>query len=138
MATIIVALDKVMASVVPFPLTDALGRLEEIVIAYVDSLKKNDTSSLNLLGERLSNILIDPVKYRIAKKRHIIFVLSGILARIPISSLKYESQYLILQREVSQVPSLSALYYISRRNQNKTKGGRHGLSIISRPGTPKD
>lgn len=136
--TTLLALDNEKVRIAAIYDGATLAFMEKLVIMYVDSIQSNDTGAVDQLCDTLSSILITPLNNCIAKRSHVIFVLSGILTRIPVSSLKYKGEYLILQKEVSQLPSLRALDVLSKRERRTGKGGKPEMSVIARPGGPGD
>jgi CHAT domain-containing protein len=84
----------------------------------------------------LSKILIEPLQQETSMKKHIIFIPSGVLTRVPFSTLLFENTHLILQKEVSQVPSLTLLHDLVTRQHNLST--TINASIIARPGNYVD
>ncbi|KAL2209868.1 hypothetical protein CC79DRAFT_1330321 [Sarocladium strictum] len=120
-------------------LTPSLVR--NVVLAYLDALLDQDLENadsdvvLKLMSTNLSHILIEPAERCIDKRNHVIFVLSGDLTLVPVGALLYRNDYLGLQREVSQVPSLAALKHLRTRPRSEAKSsGQHNTTIIARPG----
>ncbi|CAI6331711.1 unnamed protein product [Periconia digitata] len=135
---ILLAIDNTQIRIAAFNPEATLAVLEKTVIMYVDAIRDNDTAAIRYLGLILSGILIEPLKNCIAKRGHVIFVMTGILTRLPVSALRYNGEFLILNREVSQVPSLRALHSLQSRPPPKNLQGRSRMSVIARPGNPRD
>jgi CHAT domain-containing protein len=123
--------------------------LQKVILLYLDALQEKSTSQgsqqedrdvFTFYGDILSNLLIKPVQGTIEKRNHVIFIPSGDLARLPFGALKFKDDYLILQRQVSQVPSLTALYHLrhTRSPSARSDGSRSLFRVIARPGTPRD
>lgn len=113
--------------------------LSKLVLSYLQELQAekesadSDSSKLDALGSKLSRVLFNPsVERYIAASEHVIFVPSGDLMRLPLGALKYKNDYLILQKEVSQVPSLSALCQLRCYRQASVK---ISVSVIAQPGS---
>ncbi|KAK4444796.1 CHAT domain-containing protein [Podospora aff. communis PSN243] len=99
---------------------------------------------LQLVLRRLSKDIINPaVEQCIAARNHVIFVPSGPLTRLPFGALIFKGNYLLLQKQVSQVPRLSALRALSQRFDSRTSrpritGDDGTIRIIARPGSVED
>ncbi|KAH8751163.1 CHAT domain-containing protein [Hyaloscypha finlandica] len=109
------------------------------VLAYLNELQTgkgrvdSDPSGLDLFGMILSRVISnEPVERCIAAREHVIFVPSGDFMRVPLGALKYKNDYLILQKQVSQVPSLSALRHLRR---NRQESSNSSVSVIAQPGS---
>lgn len=72
-------------------------------------------SRVEELSRRISDVLLKPFEAIIQEKNHIIFSLSQPLTAFPVSALIYKGKPLILHAAVSQAPSLTALYHLSKR-----------------------
>ncbi len=102
---------------------------------------ENEAAVLELLGNGLSRLLIPvPVERCIAAREHVIFVPSGPFARLPFGALTYNGNYLLLQKQVSRVPSLSALRALQLRYRRRatTTADPATVRIIARPGGVRD
>lgn len=115
--------------------------IRNLVLVYLDALLNQDLENadsdvvLKLISTNLSGILIKPAEGCIDKRDHVIFVLPGDLALVPVGALLYRDDYLGLQREVSQVPSLAALKHLRTRPRSQVNSNRqHNTTIIARPG----
>jgi CHAT domain-containing protein len=135
---ILTALDEVKVRMAAFHPGATIAMLEKTVIMFVNAIRENDTNGIDFAGRILDSVLVKPLANCIAKRRHVIFVLSGILTRIPVSALRYDGEYLILKREVSQVPSLRALHSLQSRRSLKLGEHKPTISVIARPGGPTD
>lgn len=60
----------------------------------------------------LSTAILEPLEETITAVEHIIFISSGDLTRFPFGTLIFESAHLIMQKAVSQAPSLYGLLYL--------------------------
>lgn len=67
------------------------------------------------LSEQISDVLLTPFATVIREKGHIIFSLSQPLTAFPVSALVFDGKPLVLHAAVSQTPSLTALYHLSKR-----------------------
>ncbi|RAO65939.1 uncharacterized protein BHQ10_001951 [Talaromyces amestolkiae] len=67
------------------------------------------------LSEQISGVLLTPFAVIIRKMGHIIFSLSQPLTAFPVSALIFDGKPLVLHAAVSQTPSLTALYHLSKR-----------------------
>lgn len=72
-------------------------------------------TELNDLSKSISDILLTPFANTIRAKSHIIFSVSDPLTAFPFSILPFNDKPLIMHAAVSQVPSLTVLYYLSQR-----------------------
>ena len=89
---------------------------------------------LNVFTWSMSEVFIKPLEDVIRAKSQVIFVPSGDLARFPLGVLLFDGNPLGLKMPVSQVPSLSALYHLSRRSV----AGSAVISAIARPGSVRE
>lgn len=67
------------------------------------------------LSGQISDSLLTPFAAIIREKSHIIFSLSQPLTAFPVSALVFDGKPLVLHAAVSQTPSLTALYHLSKR-----------------------
>jgi hypothetical protein len=67
------------------------------------------------LSVQISDVLLTPFATIIREKSHIIFSLSQPLTAFPVSALVFDGKPLVLHAAVSQAPSLTALYHLSKR-----------------------
>lgn len=67
------------------------------------------------LSAQISDVLLTPFASIIREKSHIIFSLLRPLTAFPVSALVFDGKPLILHAAVSQAPSLTALYHLSKR-----------------------
>ncbi|EED24579.1 conserved hypothetical protein [Talaromyces stipitatus ATCC 10500] len=72
-------------------------------------------SRMEELSKYISGVLVTPFAAIIREKSHIIFSLSQPLTAFPVSALVFDGKPLVLHAAVSQTPSLTALYHLSRR-----------------------
>jgi CHAT domain-containing protein len=93
-----------------------------------ESRKRN----LNKLSHSVSAELLDPFKEIIKSKTHIIFSVSDPLTAFPFSILPFNNEPLIKHAAISQVPSLTVLYYLSQR---KPSQGRLTVSVFAKSPT---
>ncbi|KAJ5238958.1 hypothetical protein N7468_003577 [Penicillium chermesinum] len=70
---------------------------------------------LNELSKLISDELLSPFAEIIRTKSHVVFSISDPLTAFPFSILPFEGKPLIIHAAVSQVPSLTILYYLSQR-----------------------
>ncbi|EEA20085.1 hypothetical protein EYB25_007618 [Talaromyces marneffei] len=67
------------------------------------------------LSGQISDVLLRPFAAIIREKSQIIFSLSQPLTAFPVSALVFDGKPLVLHAAVSQTPSLTALYHLSKR-----------------------
>lgn len=75
------------------------------------------------LLKRISKWVIEPVVTLLKQKAHVIFIPSRSFHKFPFAAMIMEGRYLFLQKDVSQVPSLSALCHLIKKPRH-----RDGLS----------
>ncbi len=112
--------------------------LENAVMIYIHAIRRGwqtDAQMITKYTNHLSKLLLHPVQEVMEDSDHVIFVPSGALARLPFSALKLQNDYLIFRKQVSQVPSLAALYHL-RHDRKPYQAG--SVCVIARPGTPRD
>lgn len=88
---------------------------------------------LEELSRKISEELILPFAEIIKLKSHVIFSISNPLTAFPFSILPFENKPLITHAAVSQVPSLTVLYYLSHR---KSPSERPTVSVLAK--SPKE
>lgn len=123
--------------------TETSSKIEKYALVYMNEIINNgdfnaSESTGRIACNLLSDIIIKPLENCISKRRHIIFVPSGVLTRIPLSSLLYNGDFLILQRQVSQVPSLSLLSELLQRQPKPAANSKTPICAIARPGNPRN
>ncbi|KAK3172833.1 hypothetical protein OEA41_006158 [Lepraria neglecta] len=84
----------------------------------------------------LSTAILGPLEEAIAAVEHIIFISSGDLTRFPFGTLIFKSAHLIMQKGVSQAPSLYGLLYLITRDTNKSSIGK--FSVVAKPGSLRE
>ncbi|KAJ5894517.1 hypothetical protein N7495_006208 [Penicillium taxi] len=77
--------------------------------------EENRKKALYTLTQTISDVLLVPFAEIIRAKSHIIFSLSDPLTAFPFSILPFDDKPLIMHAAISQVPSLTILYHLSRR-----------------------
>ncbi|KAJ5647309.1 hypothetical protein N7490_003681 [Penicillium lividum] len=82
---------------------------------YISEEETSRKAALNNLCNEISEVLLVPFAETIRIKSHVIFSVSDPLTAFPFSILPFDHKPLVMQAEVSQVPSLSVLYYLSQR-----------------------
>ena len=82
---------------------------------YISEEEQRKKKILNELCEEISEYLIVPFADIIRTKSHIIFSVSDPLTAFPFSVLPFDGKPLVQQAVVSQVPSLTVLYYLCQR-----------------------
>jgi CHAT domain-containing protein/tetratricopeptide (TPR) repeat protein len=70
---------------------------------------------LDILSRQISDVLLTPFANVIRRKKHVIFSVSHPLTAFPFSALPFNEKPLFLHAAVSQSPSLTVLYHLSRR-----------------------
>jgi CHAT domain-containing protein len=70
--------------------------------------------SLRMLSQEISAILLTPFEDLILSKRHVIFSGSDPLTAFPFASLIFDNKPLIWSVAVSQVPSMTVMYHLSK------------------------
>ncbi|KAJ5620187.1 hypothetical protein N7510_004171 [Penicillium lagena] len=96
------------------PVMRAMKIMREMT-GYAGEEEENHKIMLNGLSKEISDILLVPFASIIRAKSHIIFSISDPLTAFPFSILPFDNQPLIMHAAVSQVPSLTVLYYLSQR-----------------------
>lgn len=87
--------------------------LRDLVLSILSAITEYNGCSgpekiIELLTD-LSKMIISPLAEKwISKKDNFISRVSGDLSRLPLGALRYRGMYLLLQKQVSQVPSLKA------------------------------
>lgn len=112
------------------PISDI--KLRRLIFPYIKAYRKSnetviDKQLLHNLQE-ISKMIVDPIKDLINKKDHIIFVPSSIFMAFPFCCLLFKRRSLVLEKAVSQVPSLAILQRLVQRSMKKIKA--KGLSAI--------
>lgn len=82
---------------------------------------------------RLSTRILGPLEDAIANTEHIIFISSGDLTPFPFGALMFRSAHLIMQKAVSQAPSLYGLLYLMTRDTDKSSSSRP--FVMAKPGS---
>lgn len=82
---------------------------------YENQEEEDRKMKINQLSKSISDILLSPFLETIKSKSHVIFSLSDPLTAFPFSILPFDGKPLIEHSAVSQVPSLTVLYYLSQR-----------------------
>lgn len=82
---------------------------------YIGEEEQSKKKVLNELCEEISEYLIVPFADIIRTKPHVIFSVSDPLTAFPFSVLPFDGKPLVQQAVVSQVPSLTVLYYLCQR-----------------------
>jgi len=122
------------------------GLVKMLVSDYLDSIVSSKGQNLSLqtrqLGETLSSWLIDPVLDYLERKKGVIFVPSGDFMRVPFGALPYKNNYLLLHRELSQVPSLMTLFHLNLNHYRRLPGAASSASrfctIVAKPGSARE
>ncbi|RAH67001.1 CHAT domain-containing protein [Aspergillus aculeatinus CBS 121060] len=70
---------------------------------------------LNELSAEISSVLLTPFAGTIRLKSHVVFSVSEPFTAFPFSALLFDGKPLIVHASVSQIPSLTVLYYVSQR-----------------------
>ncbi|KAJ5735709.1 uncharacterized protein N7483_000834 [Penicillium malachiteum] len=84
---------------------------------------------LNELCSEISQMLLVPFAEIIRSKSHIIFSISDPLTAFPFSILSFDEKPLVMHAVVSQVPSLTVLYYLSQR---KSASASPTVSVLAK------
>lgn len=117
-----------------------------VVAEYLDSIVSSKGRKLSQrtreLGETLSSWLISPVLDYLEGKPAVIFVPSGDLMRVPFGALPYKNDYLLLHKEVSQVPSLTTLFHLNlnhyRRLPRVASSTGRFCTVVAKPGSARE
>ncbi|CAL5870758.1 uncharacterized protein PFLUO_LOCUS4998 [Penicillium psychrofluorescens] len=96
------------------PVMRAMKIMRELT-GYAGEEEEKKKTMLNELSKEISDVLLVPFANIIRAKSHIIFSISDPLTAFPFSILPFDNQPLIMHTVVSQVPSLTVLYYLSQR-----------------------
>jgi len=138
----IMAIDHTGVIVASYNETATPSVVKTLVLTYLDALLDREAKDgeqlkacLEFTGATLSNLLVRPFEVCIDKRNHVCFVLSGDLLRIPVGALLYRGNYLGLQRQVTHVPSLTALRHLRRWRAGESSSHRQlRNTVIARPG----
>ncbi|KAJ5573867.1 uncharacterized protein N7459_008294 [Penicillium hispanicum] len=82
---------------------------------YIGEAEEARKNQLKELSQDISNVLLVPFAETIRAKSHVIFSVSHPLTAFPFSVLMFDGKPLIEHAAISQVPSLTVLYYLSQR-----------------------
>lgn len=95
-----------------------LNRHILLFVKLFRNLKSGQTSNLPSLEtceeylKPVTDAIIGPIKHFLVDKEHVIFVPTPSLNKFPLSALTYNIEPIFLNKDVSQVPSLSSLSYL--------------------------
>ncbi|KAJ5723747.1 hypothetical protein N7488_001782 [Penicillium malachiteum] len=101
---------------------------------YLGEEEKARKTLLNELCTEISHVLLVPFAEIIRSKSHIIFSISDPLTAFPFSVLPFDGKPLVMHAVVSQVPSLTVLYYLSQR---KSASASPTVSVLAKSPTEK-
>jgi CHAT domain-containing protein len=87
---------------------------------YAGEEEESRKTTINELTKTISHILLLPFTETIRSKSHVIFSVSDPLTAFPFSILPFDGKPLIMHAAVSQVPSLTVLYYLSQRESESS------------------
>ncbi|KAJ5109324.1 hypothetical protein N7456_005999 [Penicillium angulare] len=113
------------------PVMRALQIMRELT-GYISDEEEKQKKLLNELCSEISEVLLVPFAEIIRTKSHIIFSVSDPLTAFPFSILPFDDKPLIIQAVVSQVPSLTVLYYLSQR---KSTSASPTVSVLAKSPT---
>lgn len=99
---------------------------------YIGEEEENQKRALNELCKEISKVLLVPFTDMIRTKSHVIFSVSDPLTAFPFSILPFDNKPLIIQAVISQVPSLTVLYYLSLR---KSASAAPTVSVLAKAPT---
>ncbi|KAJ5536588.1 hypothetical protein N7513_009774 [Penicillium frequentans] len=99
---------------------------------YVCEEEEKNKRALNELCNEISEVLLVPFADIIRIKSHVIFSVSDPLTAFPFSVLPFDNKPLVMQAVVSQVPSLTVLYYLSQR---KSASASPTVSVLAKAPT---
>lgn len=113
--------------------------IEQLVFGCLSAIvdDKEDPSRSNYYSSCLSKIVLEPMEKHLDVPSHVIFAVSGVLSRFPLGMLIYKDGYLLAKKQVSQVPSLTALHHLRSRKLAQPAGGLK-TSAIARTGSVAD
>jgi CHAT domain-containing protein len=107
-----------------------IEELKELVSDYRDAIASQQDLFAIQVGERITDILINPVMNRIRDVRKLIIIPSRFLHYLPFNSLPVsKDEYLIEKYTISLLPSASSLFFMS-------KGVTTGMDSIFAIGNP--
>ncbi|KAH8697807.1 CHAT domain-containing protein [Talaromyces proteolyticus] len=105
--------------------TTRLIELQRLVMNLMQTMRTMDgthsedeqerKSQVEALSSQISEILLAPFTEIIRRKRHVIFSVSEPLTAFPFSALMFDGRPLVMHAAVSQIPSLTVLYHLSKR-----------------------
>ncbi|KAJ5280213.1 hypothetical protein N7478_005585 [Penicillium angulare] len=113
------------------PVMRALQIMRKLT-GYISDEEEKQKKLLNELCSEISEVLLVPFAEIIRTKLHIIFSVSDPLTAFPFSILPFDGKPLIMQAVVSQVPSLTVLYYLSQR---KSTSASPTVSVLAKSPT---
>lgn len=99
---------------------------------YICEEEEKYKRTLNELCNEISEVLLVPFADIIRTKSHVIFSVSDPLTAFPFSVLPFDDKPLVMQAVVSQVPSLTVLYYLSQR---KSASASPTVSVLAKAPT---
>ncbi|OJJ48340.1 hypothetical protein ASPZODRAFT_150590 [Penicilliopsis zonata CBS 506.65] len=96
------------------PVLEYLGLMQQMtgIKSSEEDVRKRQVDEL---GEQISAVLLKPFEDTIRTKTHVIFSVSDPLTAFPLSALPFDGEPLLAHVAVSQIPSLTVLYHLSRR-----------------------
>ncbi|KAJ6022062.1 hypothetical protein N7540_007566 [Penicillium herquei] len=105
-----------------------LGKMK----GYLGEEEEARKKLLNELCTEISQMLLVPFAEIIRSKSHIIFSISDPLTAFPFSILPFDNKPLVMHAVISQVPSLTVLYYLSQR---KSTSASPTVSVLAKSPT---
>lgn len=106
----------------PAEITDI--EIERTVLRFLQPFRQNsplDAATCMSSLKTISAWIIDPVANFLRDVKHVIFVPSRSFHKFPFSALLLDDKPLFLQKQVSQVPSLTTLSYLAQKTRSHSK-----------------
>ncbi|MEW6666161.1 MAG: CHAT domain-containing tetratricopeptide repeat protein [Thermodesulfobacteriota bacterium] len=91
-------------------------RLSRWIVAYREAITSRQGAGASELGQKLSGILIQPIREKIQGVDHLLIVPSRTLHYLPFSSLPLsQERFLIEAHTVNILPNASSLFYLDKK-----------------------
>ena len=116
---------------------DMLHRFSSLLEQSIQHTSEESKSEILVLSESVSTMLILPFEEEIREKSHVIFIPSGPFNQVSFGILRFDNEWLILKKAVSQAPSLSVLAEMEIQSKIDLAEGSlqmDNVSVIARPG----
>lgn len=96
--------------------------LNELVQEYKDAILSHaGRTELDLLSDRLYNLLLEPFEEQLARYSNVLVVPDGPLAYLPFEAVRHNNRYLVEQYNIKYVPSVTSLSLLKDPQQEQEK-----------------